>query len=271
MKDYHLHTNFADGQNSIDEMVTAAKVAGFEGIAITEHLTWFFAELGRAKITISPHTADEYFNQCREAEQKHGLRVLSGFEIGYLERDEEATKVFLAKVKPDILLLSVHHLELLKDFTRADGREDKAGYSVYMRGETGAELVRQYGCFKNVCDAYFQHLYRALDAGFQDLAPLTIVSHLNVFANDPSADPVVAAPFLDEAIQIIASKKLPLEVNYHYSNGSPKNNTRPPLSVAKRFLQLGGKAVYFGSDSHSVEELIQKAKFYQDFERAVKI
>ena len=74
MKDYHLHTPFGDGKNSIDEMVKAASIAGFTEVAFTEHLTWFFIELRKHGIgngiTIMPEEIADYFTQCKNAEQK---------------------------------------------------------------------------------------------------------------------------------------------------------------------------------------------------------
>jgi putative hydrolase len=69
VKDYHIHTNFSDGENSIEEMVEAAVKFGYTEIAITDHVwktsDWF----------------PEYCDRIDALKNKyHNIRILKGFE-----------------------------------------------------------------------------------------------------------------------------------------------------------------------------------------------
>jgi DNA polymerase (family 10) len=75
--DLHVHTNWSDGHNSIEEMALAAKELGYEYIAITEH------SVGRG----IAHGLDVEKLQRQVAEIKalnerlSGIRVLTGVEV----------------------------------------------------------------------------------------------------------------------------------------------------------------------------------------------
>jgi len=268
MRDYHLHSTFGDGKSSIDEMVRTASGLGFQEVAFTEHFSWFFVELARKinhkGIDMLPEEIEEYYSQCKNAEQKYGIIVLKGFEISYFEHDEEKTKRFIEEVKPDIVLLSVHHLDLLNDWKREDGRLDKAGYHVYLGDKSLAELTRQYGV-EELHHAYFKRLNNAIKAGFDRICPKVGVAHLDVFSNNRLYDKAVAEPFIDKTVEAIANKGLALELNFHYFNHDNKE-PRPPFEAAGIYVLLGGKEVWFGSDSHSTDQVLKAAKDHKVFE-----
>jgi histidinol phosphatase-like PHP family hydrolase len=173
----------------------------------------------------------------------------------------------LEKATPDILLLSVHHLELLKDWKRKDSRLEKAGYSVYLGGDAMIEMISQYGSFQNICTEYFSRLEKAMDAGFQDTCSQIGIAHLNMFRRAPSYDKEIILPFMLEAIDKIAEKGFAMELNFHYFE--KHHEPRPPLGVAKKFLENKGK-LWFGSDSHSVESLQRSATYHMLYERLIR-
>jgi len=268
MKDFHLHTRFGDGKNSVNEMVKAATEAGFCEIAFTEHFTWFFTELKKygigSPVTIMPEEIFDYFAQCRDAEQKYGIKVLKGFEIGYLEKDRKDTLRLIEKVKPDLLLLAVHHLELLKDWKREDGSLQKKGWSLYASEDTFAEMIKQYGGFHNVCERYFKRLNNAVEAGFENLAPRVGVAHLCIFESEKGSDRNTLSPYIDNTIENIANRGLALELNFHYFQSHKRS--RPDFVAARIYKERGGKELWFGSDSHTKESIAQAAELYPIFQ-----
>ncbi|MBN1670864.1 MAG: PHP domain-containing protein [Kiritimatiellae bacterium] len=273
MKDYHLHSDFGDGRSTVDEMARAAKAAGFREIAFTEHFTWLFSEfrkMGRkGGVTIRREQIGEFFRQCAQAEQKYGIRVLKGLEIGYLEQDKAATKRLVETVHPDIVLLAVHHLELLEEWKREE-RVDLKGYSIYLSPSSVVEFARQFGGFDRFCRAYFDRLNHAIRAGFDDLCAKVGVAHLVVFARSPlyQADP--PHDMIEECLALIASKGLALEVNFHHFQEG-QTPSRPPFAEARRFLDLGGNRVWFGSDAHGTEEVAKAAGDYHVFEQQMRV
>lgn len=271
--DYHMHSDFSDGKNSIDLMVAAAKSAGFQEIAITDHysplLVRVCKERRKVKHQIYPEQMGEYFRQCSEAEQKHQIRVLKGLELGYIEPDEKELRQTIAQNQPDIILVSVHHLELLEDLELA-GKTEMKGYSMYLTGEIFNELVRQYGSMERIYKAYFKRIQNALNAGFQDSCGKVGIGHLDVFRDSRHYDGDEIGPFIEQCVEKIAQQGISLEMNFHPNRYASKGEPTPGYEAAKRFLEFGGKEVWFGSDSHCVEQLFVAATYHPSFIRHLR-
>ena len=76
--DYHTHTPFSHGKNTVLENAVMAKEMGLKEIAITDHgYTHIVFGLRRRKIK-------KYRAQCEEATEKTGVKVLVGIEANIL-------------------------------------------------------------------------------------------------------------------------------------------------------------------------------------------
>ena len=72
--DYHTHTPYSHGKNTVAENVARAKELGLCELGITDHgFSHIAFGLRRKK-------AEEYRNECRLAEERYGVRVLVGME-----------------------------------------------------------------------------------------------------------------------------------------------------------------------------------------------
>ncbi len=247
-------------------MTKTAKEIGLEEIAFTEHLTWLFVKLrseGKDVLTIMPENVEQYYQECRDAENKHGIRVLRGFEIGYLEDDRENLKKFIGKSKPDLVLVGVHQLDLKQDWINPEGIEKKAGHSIYLGDNNFKEIIRQYGGFREVCAKYFERLNNGINAGFENDCERVGICHVNMFRREPQYNQTIINPFIDKTLDLIAQKNLALEINHHHKNQEP----RPNYEAAKTFKEKGGKKIWFGSDSHSVESLKESSRYHEKFKQ----
>ena len=72
--DYHTHTPYSHGKNTVEENVIAAKSAGLKQIGIADHGFSHIAFGIRRKKII------DYKKECEEASKKHGIDVLVGIE-----------------------------------------------------------------------------------------------------------------------------------------------------------------------------------------------
>ncbi len=72
--DYHTHTPYSHGKNSVEENVAQAKALGLKEIGITDHgFSHISFGLSRKKVAA-------YRAECAAAERKHGVKVLVGIE-----------------------------------------------------------------------------------------------------------------------------------------------------------------------------------------------
>lgn len=110
--DYHTHTPFSHGKNTVLENAEMAKQVGLKEMAITDHgYTHVVFGLRRRKI-------QEYRRQCEEASKETGVKVLVGIEAnvlgedGYSDLKESDYKDF------DVYLCGTHISVWYKPFIR---------------------------------------------------------------------------------------------------------------------------------------------------------
>lgn len=72
--DYHTHTPYSHGKNTIDENVARAKELGLAQIGITDH-GYTHISFGLRRCEIEPYKAE-----CRAAAEKYGIDVFVGLE-----------------------------------------------------------------------------------------------------------------------------------------------------------------------------------------------
>lgn len=78
---YHIHSRFCDGSNSLEEMVLAGIQAGMEVLGFTSHNPI----PGQAHWTLDETQVTEYFDEIARLQQVYGhqIRLYSGMEIDY--------------------------------------------------------------------------------------------------------------------------------------------------------------------------------------------
>ena len=100
--DLHMHTTESDGRASIIEMAQAAKTAGLEYIAITDHSQSLAMANGLDERRVEAHAA-----RIRAEDGKHGVRLLAGIECDILPDGRlDLADDCLASL--DIVIASVH-------------------------------------------------------------------------------------------------------------------------------------------------------------------
>ncbi|MCK4588916.1 MAG: DNA polymerase/3'-5' exonuclease PolX [Nanoarchaeota archaeon] len=101
--DFQMHTQFSDGNNTIEEMAKTAKALGHKVIAITDHM-------GPLKIThaLDQRKLKKYIRAIKQARKKvKGIKILIGAEVD-LNKDGDltATKPMLKEL--DFVLVGIH-------------------------------------------------------------------------------------------------------------------------------------------------------------------
>jgi DNA polymerase (family 10) len=101
--DFHMHTTWSDGQNSIREMAQAARLRGYEYIAITDHT--------QSTSIANGNTPAELLEEIEEIEsvarEFDDIRVLKGAEVDILS-DGSLDLPFDVLDKLDWIVISIH-------------------------------------------------------------------------------------------------------------------------------------------------------------------
>lgn len=101
--DLHTHSSWSDGQNTIADLVSAARQLGYEYVAITDH-----SERAWSSRTLSAEEVPKQRNEIDHIRSRvRGIDVLHGIEVdimhdGTLDFDDEQLRPF------DIVLASLH-------------------------------------------------------------------------------------------------------------------------------------------------------------------
>ena len=101
--DLHTHSSWSDGQNTIADMVGAAKQLGYEYVAITDHSerAWSSRKLAAREVSEQRQEIDEIRARIRGITLLHGIEV-DIMKDGTLDFDDEILQGF------DIVLASLH-------------------------------------------------------------------------------------------------------------------------------------------------------------------
>lgn len=106
--DFHIHTRYSDGSHDLRKTVDIFGQAGFDVIAITDHVvngdTSFGKLANRFRFSVNAGNFDDYFadvnREAQRAWEKYGMLVLPGVEITKTYRSsEESAHILVLDVK----------------------------------------------------------------------------------------------------------------------------------------------------------------------------
>lgn len=243
LTDMHTHTTFShDGKDSPAKMLETAQKKGIAFYGVSEHFDYDYDRtLMDEKERLATLNGDEvsYFHDLRHLQEDYEgvMNVAVGAEFGYSD-DLDVQRRYLEtyeKYRPDFVINSVHGV---------DG-QDFARYS--FDGMTKAEIYRNYLAL----------VRRSLDVPY----PYDIVGHIGYVARyvpfeDRAFDLEEFGEEIDSLLKTIIKKGKILEINS--SNKNLENRTLPAEHIIKRYYELGGRKVSFGSDAHFAERIADK-------------
>ncbi|HKP87518.1 MAG TPA: DNA polymerase/3'-5' exonuclease PolX [Blastocatellia bacterium] len=101
--DFHMHTTWSDGQNSVREMIEAARLRGYEYIAITDHT--------QSTSIANGNTPEELLEEIKEIEKVASefddIKVFKGAEVDILS-DGSLDMPFDVLDRLDWIVISIH-------------------------------------------------------------------------------------------------------------------------------------------------------------------
>lgn len=155
--DYHTHTPYSHGKNTVMENAVRAKELGLSAVAITDH------GFSHTMFGVKRQKVPKMISECREAEQATGIRVLAGMECnirgvsGLTCFTEEDLSVF------DIYLAGIHVMAVYE--TWYDYRIGwQSWWKTLLGGKPSQRLV------KDTTQAYINTIKKN---------PVDIITHLN--------------------------------------------------------------------------------------------
>lgn len=245
--DNHNHSEFSfDGKRtSVEKSTLAAADAGLGGVAFTDHCDFFVPAMKAEYEQLVPETFDVNAQQA-EIDRVQALidgriggerkfRILKGIEIGMHEDCHGEIRRTLGENNFDQVIASVHYLDGIDPFYGGyyEGKDWKEAYGHYL--ETIWKEMTWLKDFDIM--GHFDYVVR--------YAPYSSTSLLYRDFSD----------ILDEMFRYLIQEGKALEINtksYQEYNG---RLVTIDTEVLKRYRELGGEIVSFGSDSHDAHRI----------------
>lgn len=230
--DFHVHSDISpDSDASMEEMAGAALRRGLKEICFTDHLDVGEHDLGFGDPDMVRYVTE--LSRAREAVPEIVMRT--GVEIGMQEPYLSEAQAFIRQYDPDYVLLSKHQVrgrdpyypDFFSDMTQREAEE------AYLR-----EIYSDMQIFPefNVI-AHIGYVDRYLERS-EDLK-----EYLPAFTFDTFPE------ILEEILRHLVQTGKGLEINTSRFPGP--GTPLPDPSILRRYAELGGEILTFGSDAHA--------------------
>lgn len=238
--DFHTHTLFCDGQETVDMMAKKAYENGMDAIGFSGHSHTPFDE----SYCMSNESTENYIETVKRVRREYGerLEVYLGIERD-LYSDIKDLDVF------DYVISSVHYVY-------------KNG--LYIPVDETAELfinnvkLHYDGDYYAFCEDYYKAVIKACAVNASDiLGHIDLITKFNENDRlfDTTADRYVNA--VDEALDVAAAKDKILEINTGAIYRGYRSSPYPSFDILKKWNLLGGRIIFSG-DAHCSDGLCYK-------------
>ncbi|MGN0771555.1 MAG: histidinol-phosphatase HisJ family protein [Christensenellales bacterium] len=236
MIDTHTHCSHSqDCKIPPQQMIEAAIDKGLEYIAITDHydldMLRDFPEVPQIDL---PH----HFAELSVLKDKYAgkIEVGVGIEVGWAKQVEQDYADNLSQYDFDMTINSIHLIN---------------GKDCYLPGYY--DDIPMQKCY----DDYLDSVISSLDAPYR----FDSIGHLGyIMRKAPYADPIMKYPLfadkIDAILTTLITKGVALELNSHVKELPVR--CLPTTDILKRYRQLGGELITFGSDAHQPYRLADK-------------
>lgn len=241
-KDSHIHTHYspdADKNATFDAYIKQAQELGLSELTFTDHVDIDAVH----PLFHTPIDYDAYLTDFQNVQASSPVPIKLGVEIGYQSHVVNEINLFLTKYPFTFVILSVHYLEKKDLYTQE-----------YFTGKTKQEAYQIY--FETVLDAV-----NTID-DFDVIGHLDYIPRYSPFGDYEYEE---YKDIIDQILHTIIAKKKGIELNA--SGYQTEGRFYPKLEVVKRYLELGGTNITFGSDAHRPEEL---GRHFNDVESKLK-
>ncbi|MBN1156707.1 histidinol-phosphatase [Candidatus Woesearchaeota archaeon] len=238
--DSHSHSTFSDGNNSINEMVEAARRKGLNIMALTDHFQCPIVDriVGFEK-ALTINNLKKYLRVIEAAKVIRGVKVLKGLEVEYISKAEEEITEIVKKANIDFALGCVHTLKgLAVDYTEEEFKKN----------------MLSHGSMKGFYIGYYEQLSSAIRSGiFDSVAHLDLIKIFNKENKyfDEKEEEYVNA--VEGCLDTIKKKSVCVELNTSGFD-KPVGVQYPSKWIIERCF-TAGIDLTIGSDAHNTKSL----------------
>ncbi|WP_226041044.1 PHP domain-containing protein [Natrinema sp. DC36] len=243
MRDFHVHSNYSDG-DFLRSMVRAAESAGLEGVGFADHCNVASRERHASMRSVYGFNLDLTYERRRRGidrlREDFDLEIYDAVEMDYDPRDEAAIDAFLSEADFDYAIGSVHDV---------DGNNVQVASNFAAMSDAERDAV---------VDEYFETLIALVESELFDIA-----AHVDLLERTPPLRGRATTDQYRRAAQALADSRTVPEINAGraLTDAEIVHPAEPFLTV----LRDHDVAVTLGTDSHHPAEIPERADFLAEF------
>ena len=253
--DSHVHTDFStDSETPMEDMVRQGIKIGLAGIVFTDHMDYHFPMKYDWKLSegMLPFIFDlesylARITTLKEAYQDT-IELLYGVEIGLKTDAIEDNRILSRNKALDYIIGSTHLVDNIDPYYPEywEAFEEKKGLLHYF--ETTLQNLNELGDIHIDTLGHLDYIVRYSPSGYR-------LYSYQLFSD-----------VIDEILHQILRRGISLEINTSgYKNGGPMPN--PCEDIIRRYKDMGGELITFGSDAHTTDRL---GKQFKEAEKIAK-
>ncbi|WP_435345167.1 PHP domain-containing protein [Haloarchaeobius sp. HRN-SO-5] len=243
MHDFHVHSNYSDG-GFLSRMVRAAADAGLDAVGFADHCNVSSRDPMQDVRAVFGFNLDRTYERRRHGierlRERADVTVYDAVEMDYDPRDEADIRSFLGDVDFDYAIGSVHGV-----------------------GEYNVQSPRQFEGLSDAeldafVDRYFDNLVALAESELFDVA-----AHPDLFERTPQLRGRATVDHYRRAAEAFADSRTVPEINA--GRALREEQVVHPDETFLDELLARDVAVTVGTDSHSPDEIADRASFLQSF------
>lgn len=232
--DTHVHTNWSS--DSILSMINATKEAPSKKVSclvFTDHV-----DIGYPSASSAVLAVPLYLHQITLLQQRSSVRIMKGIEVGVTQNNINDTQCLLDRFAFDYIIASCHaddHVAFC----------EKNAFTTYK---------------ERLLDVYLKQIFFIVSSlrSYHTLAHMDYITRYHPISNEEFLQ---HKEHIDRIFHVLIERNKALEINTKGMDSD--QNECLLLALVKRFGQLGGKWVTYGSDAHQAKNIgrhYEKAK-----------
>ena len=238
--DYHTHTEFSDDSTYImEDCVRDAIKIGMKEICFTDHVDYGIKyDVDELKTLTKKELNVDYNRYFQEIERlqekyKNQMTIKKGLEFGIQYHTIEKYQSLFHRYALDFVILSIHQVD------------DKEFWTYeFQKGKTEKEYYQ----------AYFDEMYKVV----QNYHDYSVLGHMDMLKRYDDKDCYDVfynhKDIITKILEYVIKDGKGIELNTSFIRYG-LDDSMPSQDILKLYLELGGKILTIGSDSHSKTHL----------------
>ena len=235
MQDLHLHSEFSfDSYTDPEENIKAAIRNNIKIMAFTDHMDNFCQNDRDISFDLKDYFSTIY--KFRE-KYKNQIKILAGVEVGLAYENSDKINQFIDENPFDFIIGSIHAVEFKDIWSNRKIIEKNPKY--YFR-------------------KYYQYMLESIKS-CKNFSVLGHIDYIDRYIKDKSVIPDFS--FYEDLIEEILKELIKTNRGIEYNPAGFRNDlsyANPKDKILEKYMNLGGKIITLGSDSHYPDTISYK-------------